>query len=546
MTDSGLAQGSTEASPEYLEDRRVCEDFARRLVQATEVGEHCAPAVFLPWCTSGGTSPAGVVSPASRQGVLDLQQLEQAVRGKTVIIIGCTYQFQEERIAASNFVKQLLKVQQGWETKRCILIAHLLTPGGNQYSRQNYSKLMEVHEDINRLGADDVLLDPERDQSKLRTRILMAKQSWLLNQERLQAMLAEEPQTPGEKEVEALEAAHQQLLWEDIPRELMPKLKRAQSADFVETENRVGDYSLLEKMETQVGLVWEGIDSRSNRKVAVKITNKADISTPGQVEGIYREYRFLSGFTSHPNIVRVVDCFVCTKRIYTIMEFAGKQNIAQYLSDLPGNRMNETDALGCFCQLASAVAYSHGKDVSHRNISLEHVVVKPSEADGPPCATLVDFRDAMVAKEGVVSAALCGYLPCMAPEILSGWSGRYYLPKLADRWSLGVLLLEMAGGKGSFFKSVQVDESIARQHYQGTSPQASNMLADRILDHFQQDPANHGRALSCMSGLQSPEILRIIEGLLQPQENRVTLDEFVISEEAPHDDNEHQDAPAEP
>ncbi len=56
-----------------------------------------------------------------------------------------------------------------------------------------------------------------------------------------------------------------------------------------------------------------------DRKVAVKIIHKADVFTPGEVEGIYREFRFLAGFTRHDNIVRAVDCFHGPKKIYTVL-----------------------------------------------------------------------------------------------------------------------------------------------------------------------------------------------------------------------------------
>ncbi len=94
----------------------------------------------------------------------------------------------------------------------------------------------------------------------------MAQHSWSINQERLQSMLAEEPQPPPPEEVEALEAAQRQLLWEDIPRELMPHFK-AMTADLQETDDRVGDYTLSEKMETQRGIVWEGKDKRNRNWV---------------------------------------------------------------------------------------------------------------------------------------------------------------------------------------------------------------------------------------------------------------------------------------
>lgn len=505
-------------NPKFLADRRLAEDFAVRVVEA--FGDHCVAAVFLPW--SAGIPPPGVVQPTSTDGTLDMQQVEEVLRGKSIIVIGCTFSLEEERCAASNVVKQFLQVQGGM----CILAAHLIHPSESvsAYTRSNYDYLMEVHQAINELGVDDVLLDPEWEPARLKLRIRMAQHSWSINQERLQSMLAEEPQPPPPEEVEALEATQRQLLWEDIPRELMPHFK-AMTTDLQETDTMVGEYTLTEQMNSQCGVVWEAKDQH-NRKIAIKIIQKADVFTPGEVEGIYREFRFLAGFTRHPNIVRALDCFHDPKKIYTVMEFGGKQNLAQHLSNLPGLRMNETYALETFFALASATAHCHERDVSHRSISLEHVVMK-AETDGRHTPRLVDFRSAMIAKGCTKSVAICGSLPCMAPEVLSAGP---YMPKAADCWSLGVLLLEMAGGMGSFFRATQIEEAAVRKH-PSDIPNRSQ-LANSIGTYF-SIKANHRAALSCMGGLQSNEVLEILRDLLQPEDHRTNIDKFLTAPDDP-------------
>merc|ERR1719424_747743 len=120
---------------------------------------------------------------------------------------------------------------------------------------------------------------------------------------------------------------------------------------------------------------------------------------------------------THPNIVVATNCFLGARNVYTVTQFAGRQNLAQYVSDLPGLRMHENDALSCFYQVASALAYCHKLEVSHRSISLEHVVMKP-EGAGRHIPKLVDFHGAMVVKDGLTSVSMFGHLPCMSPEML--------------------------------------------------------------------------------------------------------------------------------
>jgi len=297
-----------------------------------------------------------------------------------------------------------------------------------------------------------------------------------------------------------------------------------------ENEDRAGEYTITETMHTQFGCVREGHDKR-NRKVVLKIVAKSDVSTPGEVEGIYREYRFLAGFIKHPSVVRAIDCFHGTKNIYTVLEFGGKTNLGMYLSSLPGLQMPQNEALECFLQFASALTHCHDADICHRSISLEHIVMTP-EATGSHCPKLVDFRSAMIAKPGVTSVAMFGTLPCMSPEVLSGGP---YLPKEADCWSAGVVLLEMVGGKGCFFQTVQIYEDEAVAILGGDDDQRADQraaFAERIYAYFLKE-GSHAAALAHTTESQSDDILDILENLLQTEENRAPIVDFTSLEEPP-------------
>lgn len=502
-----------EASPEYLADRHLVEDFALRVKEAA--GEQCVVAVLLPW--TRGLPPQGVIAPASRDGTYEMDRVAQAVEGKNAIVIPCTLKYKDEETAGVTAIKQLH--QAG--ASLCLLAAHVFAEGvDNVATQQNYDDLIEVHEGIGRLGVDDVLLDPDWDVPGLKLRIRLAYHSWSVNRQRLQAMLAEEPGGPSPAEVDRLEAIQRELLWKHIPRELMSYLKSMDSS-LEESDTRAGEYILDERMGYTS--VWEGRDQNQN-KVAVKITDKAEVFRPVEVEGIYREFRFLAGMVRHPNIVSAHDCFHGAKKVYIVMDFAGKVNLDEHLSRLPEQRMREAEVLGYFYRIASAIHHCHCRKVVHRSIALEHVVMQP-EADGSHTPKLVNFRSAMIAKEGVTSTTLCGSLPCMAPEMMRGGS---IPPKPSDLWSLGVLLLEMAGGRGSFFKATQIDEATAIQQLEWED--AGQMLADQI-EHYFNISGKHAFALSCMNGVSNSEVLMVLERLLQSADQRGSLEQILPAQE---------------
>merc|ERR1719215_1768258 len=115
-------------------------------------------------------------------------------------------------------------------------------------------------------------------------------------------------------------------------------------SDWEETEDRLGNYSLGARFQTRLGTVRKGIDEK-NRNVGVKIIRKCDVFMAGDVESIYREFRFIAGFVRHPNIVRGLDCFHSPLNVYIVMEFVGQQNLSQYLCSKSGQQLNEEDSM---------------------------------------------------------------------------------------------------------------------------------------------------------------------------------------------------------
>lgn len=141
----------------------------------------------------------------------------------------------------------------------------------------------------------------------------------------------------------------------------------------------------------------------------------------------------------HPNIVRVFEFIeVCNGKLYIVMEAASTDllQLVQQLGKLPCI----PEARDIFLQVVSAVRYLHDRNLVHRDLKCENVLLT---ADGRR-AKLTDFgfgRESRGYPD--LSTTYCGSAAYASPEVLLGIP---YDPKKYDVWSLGVVLYVMVTG----------------------------------------------------------------------------------------------------
>jgi hypothetical protein len=90
----------------------------------------------------------------------------------------------------------------------------------------------------------------------------------------------------------------------------------------------------------------------------------------------------------------------------------------------------------------------------------------------------------------------------VAPEIVLRDS---YLPQAADCWSLGVVLLEMAGGLGS-----------TKQAVGWTTEMGDGIAIEMVHDYFSME-GSHATALAVMGNVSSRSVLEIVTMLIKPE-----------------------------
>jgi len=343
-------------------------------------------------------------------------------------------------------------------------------------------------------------MNPDLDPRALRQGVDLVCMSWDINAQRERLILQAEPKEMSDQEVKNIEQRHRRLLWEIIPKATMPSLPQA-DAGLLETGSAIGVYRILSHMATSGKRLMLKVETQEHDPRVLKVYEKQSVMMPGDIESICRESTILKTVLDHPNIIKCYEVMHSNTRLYLVLNNAGPMNLLDLLSKSPKQHLNESSALHCFGQLASALDHCHVRSVAHHRVQLEHIVVQHQGTGIGLYCQLVDFSAAIIQKAGCRYQAGRGTLPCVAPEIACTGN---YTPLQADCWSAGVVLLETAGGLGSMGCAV------------GYKPQAPLQEAANMCMTYFSQPDAHASALSCKAGVCSPKISRLIKGLMHP------------------------------
>ncbi|PHH70437.1 hypothetical protein CDD80_6009 [Ophiocordyceps camponoti-rufipedis] len=189
------------------------------------------------------------------------------------------------------------------------------------------------------------------------------------------------------------------------------------------------------------GRVYLARERTSGFICALKVLHKSELQVGGVERQVRREIEIQSNLR-HPNILQLFGHFHDSKRVFLILEFAGKGELYKHLRR--ENRFPEWKAAQYIAQMASALRYLHRKHVIHRDIKPENILVGIHGE-----IKISDFGWSVHAPNNR-RKTMCGTLDYLPPEMIkSGSSDNYYNEKI-DLWSLGVLTYEFLVGEAPF------------------------------------------------------------------------------------------------
>ncbi|QUQ67207.1 serine/threonine-protein kinase [Kutzneria sp. CA-103260] len=249
-----------------------------------------------------------------------------------------------------------------------------------------------------------------------------------------------------------------------------------------------GRYRLGEKVGAGGNaVVWLGVDTKLNRRVALKRASASEESGSARTRRLRREAEILAGL-NHPNIVTLLDVEPDGDSVWLVMEYVELSSLDRQ-GVLPPIR---AAAIGA--QVARALQAVHAAHIVHGDVKPQNILVGDDDH-----AKLSDFgsSDAAESEVTVSDATLVPGTPgYVAPEVADG---RNPSPA-SDVFSLGATLFAAVEGVSPYGQAnprAQLRRAIARSV---ATPKQAGPLTPVLAELMAPDPdsrptAEHARQL---------------------------------------------------
>jgi serine/threonine-protein kinase len=280
-----------------------------------------------------------------------------------------------------------------------------------------------------------------------------------------------------------------------------------------------GRYQLLRQVATGgMASVYEAIDTRLDRKVAVKIMHSHLAQDEAFVSRFIREAKAAAAL-SHPNIVAVQDQGwnqSGVPAVFLVMELIEGHTLREYLNER--GRFEIKDAINYLTPILSALSAAHALGIVHRDIKPENILISK---DGR--IKIADFGLARGEIIGTTmtaeSSVILGSVSYLSPEQVQ----RGIADSRSDVYAAGIVAYEMLTGEKPFNGDTPIQ--IAYMHVNEEIPRLRSKrkeipqgLDDLIASATAKNPDDRPRTAT-----QFLERLQQIQIEIDPKKNQLDL-----------------------
>src|SRR5437870_1877577 len=196
-----------------------------------------------------------------------------------------------------------------------------------------------------------------------------------------------------------------------------------------------------------MGVVYEGIDPRLGRRVAIKTILKSNLDDDVAKDYSMRFAREAQAVArlNHPNVVQVYDFGEEGEVAYIVMEFIKGKELKDFFDR--NERFDLKEAVRIMCELLDALEFAHHAGIVHRDIKPANVML-----DAQARVKLTDFGVARIqdsdksSVERTQAGTMVGTPAYMSPEQITGGN----IDKRTDVFSAGIILYQFLTGEKPF------------------------------------------------------------------------------------------------
>ncbi|OBZ90109.1 Serine/threonine-protein kinase KIN4 [Choanephora cucurbitarum] len=202
--------------------------------------------------------------------------------------------------------------------------------------------------------------------------------------------------------------------------------------------SRLGPFLLLKTIGVgEFGKVKLARHIQTGQIVAIKLVKRENIDS-SQLDKIQTEINILKTL-NHPYIVKLLSVNETSSSIGMVLEYAPGGELFEYI--YKERYLKEDEARRLFAQLISSVYYMHKKNIVHRDLKLENILL---DHQRNIIVTDFGFANQFTSTTGNLMSTSCGSPVYAAPELVM--TGRLYVGTSVDIWSCGIILYAMLCG----------------------------------------------------------------------------------------------------
>lgn len=214
-------------------------------------------------------------------------------------------------------------------------------------------------------------------------------------------------------------------------------------------------YNILQEVgKGSFGKVYEAVDTRINRRVAIKAIHPKFVTNENIRLNCLKEANGYLSLRDHPNIVDLVDLVKEQDAIYIVMDYIDGMTLEDYVNmhKQSGQVISYNVIQHIFNQILSAIGYAHQKDIIHLDIKPGNILL-----EGNLKVKVVDFGISKSLKE-LSPTHRVGTPIYMSPEQVL----MEKLDKTTDIYAIGLTMLTTLLGE-SIYRNMRTEDQLFDQ-----------------------------------------------------------------------------------